>query len=261
MYFISTFTFLFLSLDPHGIIPRHRPSVLPGCCTIAESSCNDVPAVRSRERRDGTIRATKRSASPARRRRRKGQRERDPAEGGREWDGAIEGEAESPKDSNISDVISEANRTQRTQLLGIFAIPGCMEIDTGERRSSLFRLSSFDCIWLALFSIFIFNSVYISLLLSLLSRARIFIIYDTIYYLKSLYNFENLFRIILSVLEYIISITFWHLVCMIYSINLLSLYPWLVRCALYKAIRYSFDSLYSAGDVLNRRPSERLNTL
>lgn len=47
-----------------GIIPRRRPSVLPGCCTIAESSCNDVPAVRSRKRRGGTIRATKRSASP-----------------------------------------------------------------------------------------------------------------------------------------------------------------------------------------------------
>lgn len=56
----------------HKIIPRRRPSVLPGCCTIAESSCNDVPAVRSRERQGGAIRATKRSASPARRRRRKG---------------------------------------------------------------------------------------------------------------------------------------------------------------------------------------------
>ncbi|CAL1680455.1 unnamed protein product [Lasius platythorax] len=37
-------------LSAKRIIPRHRPSVLPGCCTIAaESSCNDVPAVRSRE--------------------------------------------------------------------------------------------------------------------------------------------------------------------------------------------------------------------
>lgn len=60
------------------------------------------------------------------------------------WDGTIEGEAEPPKDSNISNIISEANRTQRTQLLGIFAIPCYREIDTGERRSSLFRFSSFD---------------------------------------------------------------------------------------------------------------------
>lgn len=37
------------SPPPHGIIPVALPFLL-GCCTIAESSCNDVPAVRTREK-------------------------------------------------------------------------------------------------------------------------------------------------------------------------------------------------------------------
>lgn len=138
-----------LLLSVHKIIPRRRPSVLPGCCTIAESSCNDVPAVRSRERQGGAIRATKRSASPARRRRRKGpdggrgytRARRRSGGGGREWDNVTEG-CEPPKDS-----ISRTSSPRRTGRIGrSFSefsrgprVSRLQKIDTvtGERRSVL----------------------------------------------------------------------------------------------------------------------------
>jgi hypothetical protein len=96
-----------------------------GVAAIAESSCNDVPAVRSRERRGGTaIRATKRSAPSIRKRMKKKDRT-DGRTGGRadkrERETVTEGERRvRPRDMSSSFSLSLLGGEPhlRTQYLG-----------------------------------------------------------------------------------------------------------------------------------------------